>query len=522
MVIESGFWNYYMSFRIENNKKFFQNLHKKDINFIMGFVKEGKVYVEQAAWEDYFEKRRMQMKPILERREQESWDELTEQEMYVNDELPEYYFDFLQANGTFVDKLEVVFNEEISEIRECNCAAIGMTKEINSKCWKIFSLMPLKIEKRPFEYEYCPVHLYLFENGYAVIKTSIRLEMVDSAAVSTYPVHSWFGDVKVCESVFLQKDSKEYKICKNISGNEHQIFFVTNILQRYIDRIFADDLLHKGYYFCYETFVIAKIFNGRQIWEIPSKGSIQEKSELYHLANPEEFLSIVTSERWNEFWKKSYQYFGGFDWVKGHNCRLIISTDMEALKSRYHRLEIKDEISYLEASLQRSFDFFLVLALCQKDGEIYLSRVSQETIHDIDRQIAKYNQDRIFLASFLDTVPYNVKVFYSMICEMNKTPFIDTKTKLQHMKQIDDYQRNLLLERRTLLAELVALIGTILFGLPMLYDTLCILRNVLLKIGIYLSVSAVENSAIYLWLVLILIIGGYLIRAYAQYRKKIP
>lgn len=175
-----------------------------------------------------------------------------------------------------------------------------------------------------------------------------------------------------------------------------------------------------------------------------------------------------------------------------------------------------------EASLQRSFDFFLVLALCQKDGEIYLSRVSQETIHDIDRQIAKYNQDRIFLASFLDTVPYNVKVFYSMICEMNKTPFIDTKTKLQHMKQIDDYQRNLLLERRTLLAELVALIGTILFGLPMLYDTLCILRNVLLKIGIYLSVSAVENSAIYLWLVLILIIGGYLIRAYAQYRKKIP
>lgn len=161
MVIESGFWNYYMSFRIENNKKFFQNLHKKDINFIMGFVKEGKVYVEQAAWEDYFEKRRMQMKPILERREQESWDELTEQEMYVNDELPEYYFDFLQANGTFVDKLEVVFNEEISEIRECNCAAIGMTKEINSKCWKIFSLMPLKIEKRPFEYEYCPVHLFL-------------------------------------------------------------------------------------------------------------------------------------------------------------------------------------------------------------------------------------------------------------------------------------------------------------------------------------------------------------------------
>ena len=71
-------------------------------------------------------------------------------------------------------------------------------------------------------------------------------------------------------------------------------------------------------------------------------------------------------------------------------------------------------------------------------------------------------------------MPYNGRLFYSVIGEINNDSFVDVGVRIERLKQIDAYQRNLFVEKRALLVEFVALIGTILFGLPSLKETLYI------------------------------------------------
>lgn len=108
-------------------------------------------------------------------------------------------------------------------------------RECNKTSWQILSLMPLKVEKKPFKYEFCPVHLYLFENGQAVIKTSISIEDVDAKIFSTFPMPTWFGNIKAWEAAIQCGGRKEYKICE---ARDQKISIVTHILQKYVYRLF--------------------------------------------------------------------------------------------------------------------------------------------------------------------------------------------------------------------------------------------------------------------------------------------
>ena len=60
------------------------------------------------------------------------------------------------------------------------------------------------------------------------------------------------------------------------------------------------------------------------------------------------------------------------------------------MQKRHRGREIGELGSYLNVSVQRTFDFYLVLALCQKDGEMYLAKASQENIHEVEKQLALY------------------------------------------------------------------------------------------------------------------------------------
>ena len=139
----------------------------------------------------------------------------------------------------------------------------------------------LKIEIHPFTYEFCPVHMYLFENGHAVIKTSIPLEDIDAGSLATYPMQTWFWDVKVWEAVIKQGGRQEYKIVQE-PGNEENISFISHLLQQCVYRLFENNLLDAKRFCSFETLVIAET-ERKQIWEIPGKGSVAEKEDLYHL-----------------------------------------------------------------------------------------------------------------------------------------------------------------------------------------------------------------------------------------------
>lgn len=506
-----------MSFRIKDNKKLFRDICEKNYaDTVMGIAADREILENNTEILCCLDERCECMKTVWERKDSKNWSSQTERELYCKNELPEFYFDYVQQLDGCADKLRKVYESELAEIHECNKAMINMTSEIGKECWQILSLMPLKIEKKPYEYEFCPVYLYLFENGHAVIKTSISIEDVDSRVFATYPMDTWFGDIKAWEAAIQYGGRKEYKICQE---NNRSISIVTHILQQYIYRLFDDNLLDRNRFCCFETFVVAEM-QGKQLWEIAGRGSREEKEELYHFANPEEFMTLITSERWHDFRASSYQCFNGIDFVKGHNCRLLIMTDVDRLKKHYHRTDDKNVGEYLNISMQRTFDFFLVIALCQKDGELYLSSASQKNLHDIERQIARYNYNCNFFEMFLDAVPYNARKFYSMIYGINDDSFIDVKRRIERIKQMNVYQSNMLLEKRTLVVEVVALIGTVLFGLPTLYDTLMILKSTILSETDLIKGEVTRLIAVIIWIILIVVIVGYLYKAYKVYLDK--
>lgn len=107
-----------------------------------------------------------------------------------------------------------------------------------------------------------------------------------------------------------------------------------------------------------------------------------------------------------------------------------------------------------------------------------------------------------------------------MIYEMNNNSFVDVKTRIERIKQMEDYQRNNFLQKRALIVELVALIGTILFGLPTLKDTLTILRECFLPAGDLIRGNVVQLCAVSIWVLLIGLINSYLYKAYKEYEKK--
>lgn len=154
--------------------------------------------------------------------------------------------------------------------------------------------------------------------------------------------------------------------------------------------------------------------------------------------------------------------------------------------------------------------------------ELYLASVSNDNIHDIEKQIARYNQNCNFFEMFFDTVPYNARKFYSMIRGINDDSFIDVKTRIERIQQINIYQRSMLVEKRTLIAEVVALIGTVLFGLPTLYNTLMLLKITFLSEEDLIKGNITQFLAVFIWGILILAISKYLVKAYKEYlRKKI-
>ena len=108
MIIKSGYWNYYMSFRISDNKKLFRDIYEKNYaDTVIGFAAEGKVLESKEAIENYLQVRRRSMDEILKRKNRENWSTQTERQMYRNNELPEYYFDFVQQLDGYIDNLQV-------------------------------------------------------------------------------------------------------------------------------------------------------------------------------------------------------------------------------------------------------------------------------------------------------------------------------------------------------------------------------------------------------------------------------
>lgn len=90
MIIKSGYWNYYMSFRIKDNKKLFRDIIAKKYNdSIIGVALEKELLQNTTIIPEYLKQRERGVKPYLKQKKIDRWSISTEQEKYRNNELPE-------------------------------------------------------------------------------------------------------------------------------------------------------------------------------------------------------------------------------------------------------------------------------------------------------------------------------------------------------------------------------------------------------------------------------------------------
>lgn len=105
MIIKSGYWNYYMSFRIKDNKKLFRDIIAKKYNdSIIGVALEKELLQNTTIIPEYLKQRERGVKPYLKQKKIDRWSISTEQEKYRNNELPECYFDFVNEGDGYADK----------------------------------------------------------------------------------------------------------------------------------------------------------------------------------------------------------------------------------------------------------------------------------------------------------------------------------------------------------------------------------------------------------------------------------
>lgn len=92
MLIKEGYWNYYLAFRIENFQKHLKEMNQEKINIgVVAYISDENVLVSNM------------IEPLLKERKEDMskygriGQKLTNdkaRKMYVENKLPEYYFDF--------------------------------------------------------------------------------------------------------------------------------------------------------------------------------------------------------------------------------------------------------------------------------------------------------------------------------------------------------------------------------------------------------------------------------------------
>ena len=167
------------------------------------------------------------------------------------------------------------------------------------------------------------------------------------------------------------------------------------------------------------------------------------------------------------------------------------------------RNDIEDKNSYLQATITGTFDPFIVLALAQKDNEISIFRMSEQTKHAISRNMIQYYANANYLDSMLLAAPKNGIDFYNEVQKMFNNFSGDFIKMLERMQRIEDYEKIRLKEKQTALLNRLTLIFTVLFGLPLIQDTLSMVREVFGISRDLIPIITMKHISFVVWLGLI-------------------
>lgn len=507
MIIESGYWNYYLAFRIDSYGKHLQEMNLKSTNSgLIAYISDQTVLVKNTL-DEMFEKRKNNM--LKYKKETSKYTAKMLKQMYMENELPEYFFDF---DKDMNDMLEAAVRESIAHVSFINSGYMQMLNHFGKGKCEYYVLMPLKVYFSEWEFVYCPVYIQLLTNGNGLIKLQIPLKNIMSEAVSNYPLRRWFSQIKVWHELFEEDGEKSYKILVSDTEGVEDIICA---LQNYVQKLFSETIVDEKRFLGLETFVISesKECDINTIRDDDMDGIEQ----VYRLVYPENFAIDPNEKELKEFWTNTRFNASGIHVICGDRARIILYADVESLLEKRGRKEIVSKNEYLNHSVAATFDPYILLALAQKDNEMTIYRLSERDRHTINDKMVRYYSNANYLDSILLNVPKHGKKFYNEVRKMLDDCMVDFNEMIQRMRTIEEYKKTRLTEKQNDSINRFSLIFTVLFGLPLIQEMLLTIKMVL---NIQKDIIPVLNSghiSFLIWCILLLVLLADIVERSLEY-----
>lgn len=498
MIIHEGYWNYYLAFRIKDSRTgVFKTIQENRVSGLAAIITDEDTFVSKEV-EELMDQRKVEMQHSLEKLTgTESLNELYE--LYDTNQLPEHFFDLYSPAQD--DLLFKEINNHISHVQFI-CSGFHQSLRYHGKGKSIYYLLfPLKVYFTQRNYSYCPVFIQLFSNGNGIIKTEIPIRNIPSEFFSEPKIHRWFSYVKAWNPLFADNSDHKYKILKHEQNN---VLDITNALIRHVEKFFPDNTISVDVFTGFESFVLSKCTSGNL--DIIHAGTSNSKllQQLYYLAFPEDFNLTPSGKKLQKFWTESHFDINGVHVVKGSQIRLIMYANIERMLKKYNRNDVDDKSAYLQSSVSATLDHYISIALMQKENDVLIYDVAERDHHTINEIMRQYYTDANYFDSILIGAPKHGFIFYQEVKKMLDDISVDFHIMLERVQHIEQYEKAKLDEQRNILLNRLTLVFTVLFGLPLINETLEIVKKAINSKSDIVPFITVTHISLIIWFLLVI------------------
>lgn len=361
-----------------------------------------------------------------------------------------------------------------------------------------FVLLPLKVELANHEYVWLHALLYVFANHMGILKLELPLKNMDMTPLKEYDFDSLIEK-------FMNKwniEDFDTSVCLTSIYKEYLSFL--SLKSNLTIRKHNNDIRN----------IILVDFEGmpKQINNIPNE--IQE--DLYRIV-----AAPVPNQKGTSYVQDARDYLKTYNWGNhGLKCflkttggclsiidRNLFSTIEDSFKHQLATADLeKDDYTYLYDSLACDIsintEFALLIPILKKTNEYndFFSKISSPK--DLVKIRKEYNRNIIFIAELQEncygSVSEQISVFEKCMPHYLKTVISHEKLSAlnnilyeEEKKKYDHFQSFLAIG---------GLMLSLIFGLPSIFETLKIIRELFSCIPMDIPILTLHNTSVFLWL----------------------
>lgn len=374
-----------------------------------------------------------------------------------------------------------------------------------------FILWPINVQLVNGEYVWFNAVLYVFENLMGVLKLELPLVNVSPQALKDYDYDAYIKSV----------DDKWGLLSTDCE------LTIRNLRNAYIQRIASKSQLNIVAQEGMLRNIILARFDGmpKQIHNIP--GEVQE--DLYRIiaAPISEIGSASYRHTAREYIEKQSWGYHNMKYILSTTggCLSIVDTSLVDWLSDYYKEQWKvgtldkDDITAIDKSLIRDLcinaEFALLIPLLKHMNSAYIYSMKQikpEEIHEVQ---TKFNLNLMFISELQEfcygSVSEQVEAFEKLMPYYLKEKIVTEK--MQSIDRILADEESQRYEKLNNFISIVGLIMALVFGLPAIYDTFKILRNLCTFITCNIPILTIENTSVGVWVLLIIVLTVKILRS---------